>query len=138
VIDEIRARKYQKDAAEELGVGESTLQRRFRHFYPGGEAWSTAGFGRRAGQKFAERQQQHVEKLALHLELERRIDEVHEDWKAGRAMRHTVLLLNIAGLTVSRFRNWLHTREGGEIFWRHRLNCPNIGAHLDWFINYNM
>jgi hypothetical protein len=50
---------------------------------------------------------------------------------------HTVLLLNIDGLTVNKFRRWLRDRDGGQIFWRHRLNCKDISPNLDWLIDYN-
>ena len=52
-------------------------------------------------------------------------------------MQRTVLLLNIEGLDVAKFNYWLKKRDGGRIWWRHRLNCRNIGADLDWLINYN-
>ncbi len=52
-------------------------------------------------------------------------------------MQRTVLLLNIEGLTFNTFNYWLKIRDRGRIWWRHRLNCRNIGANLDWLKNYN-
>ncbi len=63
--------------------------------------------------------------------------QVHGYWKNARTVTHTVLLLNIGGLTVGKFRYWLQVRDGGEIFWRHRLTCEDIGPNLNWLINYN-
>ncbi len=62
--------------------------------------------------------------------------QVHGHWRLGRTVAHTVLLLKIDGLTFNKFKHFLRVRDGGQIFWRHRLNCKDIGPNLDWLIDY--
>jgi hypothetical protein len=55
----------------------------------------------------------------------------------ARTVTHTVLLLKIEGLTNDKFNYWRRVRDDGEIFWRNRLYCKDLGRNLDWLINYN-
>jgi hypothetical protein len=119
-IDDLRSRKCMSEAADELDVGLTTLKRWFRVYYPDFDVrWS---------------KEQTI--LDVRCELERRLEEVHEHWRAGHSMQHTVRALNIQGLTVHRLRDWCDRRVT-RIYWRHRLNCRDLSPDLDWFIDYN-
>ena len=134
-IDDLRSRKYQSEAAEELGVAATTLLKWFKRYYPDpDERWST-GFAV-PNEAYAERVRKQQAKLDMHCELERRLEEVHGHWRLGHTMQHTVRALNIEGLTVRRLRAWCDSRVT-KIYWRHRLTCRDLSPDLDWFIDWN-
>ena len=134
-IDDLRSRKYQTEAAKELSVNPTTLLKWFKVYYPDpDERWST-GFAV-PNEAYAERVRKQQAKLDMHCELERRLEEVHEHWRLGHTMQHTVRALNIQGLTVRGLRAWCDSRVT-RIYWRHRLNCRDLSPDLDWFIDYN-
>jgi hypothetical protein len=54
-----------------------------------------------------------------------------------RTVTHTVLLLNIDGLTVNKLKRWMVDRDDGHIFWRNRLTSSDISANANWLIDYN-
>ena len=134
-IDDLRSRMYQQEAADELGVASTTLLKWFSRYYPDPDVrWST-GFAL-PNEAYAERVRKQQAKLDMHCELERRLEEVHEHWRLGHTMQHTVRALNIEGLTVRGLRAWCDSRVT-KIYWRHRLNCRDLSPNLDWFIDYN-
>jgi hypothetical protein len=62
--------------------------------------------------------------------------QVRECWDDGLTVAETVLMLNIQGLTVGKFRSWVASRAE-IIIWRHRLLCQDMRRGLDWTKDHN-
>ncbi len=62
---------------------------------------------------------------------------MRECWDAGYSVDHTVLTLDIPGLTRTKFMSWIGSREDEVIIWRHTQLCQDMRPGLDWTENHN-